>query len=216
MSNVTLDYPHVRAAELCPLCGKPKNPDDRLIVCWYCWRSAHGRDGFTPLARRMIEARERELTPIRCYCGRMSCQICARSRKRSKTRGVTATCPKIEESKMKFEHKGITIQVNERGRFWFADADGKVSTHETLELAQKAVDAMVAATRRSGTSEMNCPKCGAPMEPRKTKARGLLMARGCGPDRTIRIEVCLSCDYIVLPDFENPDAAGCIFEHFRE
>jgi hypothetical protein len=63
---------------------------------------------------------------------------------------------------------------------------------------------------------MNCPKCGAAMELRPGLLRGLLTTRGCQPDRTVRLEVCPSCDYVVFPEFENPDGAGCLFEHFKD
>ncbi len=53
-----LDYPRVRASEVCPLCKGHK--DQGLIACWYCYHAQslrYGNEG----AERVIEQTEAHL-----------------------------------------------------------------------------------------------------------------------------------------------------------
>lgn len=47
-----LDYPYVRASEVCPLCKGHK--DQGLVACWYCYHAQSLRYG-NEEAERMIE-----------------------------------------------------------------------------------------------------------------------------------------------------------------
>ncbi len=47
-----MDYPYVRASEVCPLCRRYK--DQGLIACWYCYHAQSLRHG-NEAAERIIE-----------------------------------------------------------------------------------------------------------------------------------------------------------------
>ncbi len=60
-----MDYPCVRASEVCPLCKGYK--DQGLIACWYCYHR-HGLRYGNEEAERLIEQAETNL----CKSGEMN------------------------------------------------------------------------------------------------------------------------------------------------
>lgn len=53
-----MDYPRVRASNICPLCGEAK--DIGLVVCWLCYRVENLRAG-NPEVEVRLDRAETEL-----------------------------------------------------------------------------------------------------------------------------------------------------------
>jgi len=53
-----MDYPYVRASDVCPLCRRHK--DQGLIACWYCYHTQSLRYG-NEEAERLIKQMEASL-----------------------------------------------------------------------------------------------------------------------------------------------------------
>lgn len=60
-----LDYPHVRASDVCPLCQRHK--DQGLIACWPCYHARGLRYGDEE-AERLITQTESRLAEAGGHC----------------------------------------------------------------------------------------------------------------------------------------------------
>ena len=56
MTTITLDYPKIRAGEICPLCELDKPVD--TLVCWHCYNLHRMRYGTSPLVKQILEETE--------------------------------------------------------------------------------------------------------------------------------------------------------------